>query len=178
VTRTQPQFQPHFTRAWTDAFGSAYTILEGGTGKQIILVIARLEDGGKALEELQQLEGFGGRIVLCVLEKMRQAPVLEALRETKPSVVIALEDVSGIALSGPAMHLEPGEFLASTGLDYAESGEIPAWRSTLEFPDAMESQSVASSLAASQHIPTLACGVENLLAVLELTFTQSSQAKP
>jgi hypothetical protein len=174
VTRPQPRF----TRAWTDAFGSAYTILEGGTGNAVILVTAILEQAEAALEALQQLEGFGGRIVLCVFEELRQAPVLEALRETTPSIVIALENVSGIALSGSAQQLEPGEFTASTGLNYAESGEIPAWRSTLEFPDALELPSVASSLASSQRIPALACSVEHLRAALKLAFTRSSQAKP
>jgi hypothetical protein len=169
------QVQPQFTRAWTDAFGSAYTILEGGTGNPVILVAAILEQAGAALEALQQLEGFGGRIVLCVFEEMRQAPVLEALRETAPSIVIALEDVSGIALSGSAVHLEPGEFTASTGLNYAETGEIPAWRSTLELPkDALEIPSVAGSLASSQRIPVLACGADHLHAALRLAFTRSS----
>jgi hypothetical protein len=161
-----------------DAFGSAYTILEGGTGKAVVLVTARLEDAVKALEALQQLEGFGGRVVLCVFEEMRQAPVLEALRETTPSIVIALEDVSGIALSGSAMHLVSGEFTASTGLNYAESGEIPAWHSTLEFSDALEIPSVASSLATLHRIPALACGVQHLPSALELAFTRSSQTKP
>jgi hypothetical protein len=168
------QVQPQFTRAWTDAFGSAYTILEGGTGNAVILVAAILEQAGAALEALQGLEGFGGRIVLCVFEEMRQAPVLEALRETTPSIVIALEDVPGIALSGSAMHLEPGEFTASTGLNYAETGEIPAWRSTLEFPDALEIPSVAGSLATLHRIPALACGADHLRAALELAFTRSS----
>ena len=175
MTRPQPQF----TRAWTDAFGSACTILEGGTGNAVILVTACLSDAGAALEVFQQLEGFGGRIVLCVLEELHQAPIFEALRETTPSLVIALEDVPGIASSGSAMQLEPGEFTASTGLNYAESGEIPAWHSSLELPeDALEIPSVASSLASSQRIPALACGVESLRAALELAFTRSSQVKP
>ncbi len=162
-----PEFtQPQFTRAWTDRFGSAYTILEGGTGSRCVLVTAPLPLARAALEELEQLPAFKGRVVLVALEVMRQAPLLEALRETAPDAVVALEDMTGIAARGLAVQLEAGEFTAPTGLIYLESGVVPAWRSPVAFNDSLESESIAAGVAAAQGIPALACGITDLRAAL------------
>lgn len=159
---------PTFTRSWTDAFGSAYMTLEGGTGSEVILIAARLEAARDALAMLETLAGFKGRIVLCALATMHAAPLLSALRQTEPSAVIALEDVDGIADRGVATTLESGEFVAVTGLEYLESGDLAAWQSSLTVSDALEISSLAASLAADLGLAVLACGVAQLRAALEI----------
>ena len=159
---------PTFTRSWTDAFGSAYMTLEGGTGSDVILVTARLEAARDALVLLETLPAFKGRIVLCAVEVMHAAPLLTALHQTEPSAVIALEGIDGIANRGAAVTLESGEFVSSTGLEYIESGECAAWQSSLAVPDTLEMSSLASSLAAVHGLPVLACGVAQLRAALEI----------
>jgi hypothetical protein len=162
-----PQFlQPCFTRAWTDRFGSAYTILEGGTGSRCVLVVARLSLARAAIEALGQLPPFKGRVVLVALEVMRQAPLLEALRQTAPDAVVALEDITGIASGGPAIQLDAGEFTAPTGLTYLESGHLPAWRSRAAVNSPLECQSVAAGVAGGQGILALACGLADLRTAL------------
>lgn len=160
--------KPAFTRSWTDAFGSAYMTLEGGTGPVVILVAARLDAARDALALLGTLPAFKGRIVLCALEVMRAAPLLCALRQTEPNAVIALEEIDGMADRGPAGTLESGEFVSSTGLEYIESGDLAAWQSGLTVPDALEISSLASSLAAAQGFAVVACGVAQLHAALEI----------
>jgi hypothetical protein len=159
---------PSFTRSWTDAFGSAYVALEGGTGSRVILVTAQLEAARDALATLGTLPAFKGRIVLCALTAMHAAPLLAALQQVEPSAVIALEAIDGIADRGAAVTLESGEFVTSTGLEYVESGECAAWQSTVTVPDALETPSLASSLAAIQGIPALACSVAQLRTALEI----------
>ena len=159
---------PAFTRSWSDAFGSAYATLEGGTGSEVILIAARIEAARDALATLETLPAFKGRIVLCALEVMHAAPLLAALHQTEPSAVIALEEIDGIACRGEAATLESGEFIAATGLEYIESGECTAWQSSLSLPDALEIPSLASSLAAAQGLPALACAVPQLTAALEI----------
>ncbi len=160
---------PSFTRSWTDAFGSVYMTLEGGTGTAVILIAARLEAARDALALLGTLPAFKGRIVLCAFETMHVAPLLTALHQVEPSAVIALEETHGIADRGAALTLESGEFTSATGLEYIESGECAAWQSSLTAPDALEMHSLAASLAASQGLPTLACGVAQLRTALEIT---------
>ena len=160
---------PVFTRSWSDAFGSAYMTLEGGTGAEVILVVALFTAARDALGILETLPAFKGRIVLCAVEVMHAAPLLSALRQTEPSAVIALEELDGIACSGDAATtLESGEFSCATGLEYIESGEYPAWQSSLNVPNALQTLSLASSLATQQGILTLACGVAQLAAALEI----------
>ena len=159
---------PTFTRSWSDAFGSAYATLEGGTGSDVILITARLETGRDAIATLETLPAFKGRIVLCAFETMHAAPLLAALHQTEPSAVIALEEIDGIACRGEAATLEAGEFVAATGLEYIESGDLAAWQSNLTAPDALEMHSLASSLATAQGLPALACGVAQLRMALEI----------
>ena len=159
---------PAFTRSWTDAFGSAYATLEGGTGSEVILITARLEGARDGLAMLETLPIFRGRIVLCALEIMHAAPLLSALRQTEPSAVIALEEIDGIADRGAAATLESGEFIAATGLEYIESGECTAWQSSLTVPDALGIPSLAASLAAVQGLRALACGIAQLRTALEI----------
>ena len=157
-----------FTRSWTDAFGSAYVTLNGGTGSEVILIAARLEAARDALTMLGTLPAFKGRVVLCALETMHAAPLLTALHQTEPSVVIALEELDGIADRGAAVALESGVFTSATGLEYIESGDLGAWQSSLSVPDALELPSLAASLAAAQGLPALACGVVQLRTALEI----------
>ena len=159
---------PVFTRSWTDAFGSAYATLEGGTGSEVILIAARPEAARDGLALLKTMPAFKGRIVLCAFTTMHTAPLLSALRQTEPSAVIALEEIDGIADRGAATTLESGEFIAATGLEYIESGECVAWQSSLSVLDALEIPSLASSLAAAQGLPVLACAVSQLTAALEI----------
>ena len=159
---------PAFTRSWTDAFGSAYATLEGGTGSEVILIAARPEAARDGLALLKTLPAFKGRIVLCAFAAMHTAPLLSALRQTEPSAVIALEEIDGIADRGAATTLESGEFIAATGLEYIESGECVAWQSSLSVLDALEISSLAASLAAAQGLPALACAVSQLTAALEI----------
>ena len=142
--------------------------LEGGTGNNVILIAARLEVTRDVMATLETLPAFKGRIVLCALEVMHAAPLLSALRQTEPSVVIALEGLDGIADRGVAATLESGEFIAATGLEYVESGECAAWQSDLTVPDVLEMSSLAASLAAAQGLPVLACGVAQLTSALEI----------
>jgi hypothetical protein len=160
-----------FTRAWVDAFGSAYAILEGGTGNHVALIVAPLELASGALEELSKINGFKGRVVLCALEVVRQAPMLAALRETEPQFVIALEEMTGIASSGAECKIESGEFTASTGLTYLETGEVPAWRSNLRLETALEHPSLVASLGVRQGISALACGTSSLLEALAVVLS-------
>ena len=159
---------PVFTRSWTDAFGSAYATLEGGTGSEVILIAARPEAAQDGLALLKTLPAFKGRIVLCAFTTMHTAPLLSALRQTEPSAVIALEEIDGIADRGAATTLESGEFIAATGLEYIESGECVAWQSSLSVLNSLEIPSLASSLAAAQGLPVLACAVSQLTAALEI----------
>ena len=163
-----------FTRSWTDAFGSAYMTLEGATGSDVILVIARLEVARDALATLETLPAFKGRVVLCALEVMHAAPLLEVFRQLEPSAVVALEELNGIADRGGAMTLESGEFVSSTGLEYVEAGDCPAWQSSLTVPDALEISSLAANLATAHGLPALACGVVQLPVALERLFTARS----
>ena len=159
---------PTLTRSWTDAFGSAYVTLEGGTGSAVILIAARFTAARDALATLETLPDFKGRIVLCAVEVMHTAPLLEVFRQLEPSAVIALEGIDGIADRGGAASLESGEFVSSTGLEYIESGDLAAWQSSLSVPDALEISSLAASLATAQGLPALACGVAQLPAALEI----------
>ena len=163
---------PILTRSWTDAFGSAYITLEGGTGSDVILIAARLEVARDVIATLETLPAFKGRIVLCALEVMHAAPLLAALHQTEPSAVIALEAMDGIADRGGATTLEAGEFVSITGLEYIESGDLAAWQSSLTVPDALEIPSLAASLAAAQGLPVLACGVAQLRAALEIVCSR------
>ena len=159
---------PVFTRSWSDAFGSAYATLEGGTGSEVILIAARPEAAQDGLALLKTLPAFKGRIVLCAFTTMHTAPLLSALRQTEPSAVIALEEIDGIADRGAATTLESGEFIAATGLEYIESGECVAWQSSLSVLNSLEIPSLASSLAAAQGLRVLACAVSQLTAALEI----------
>ena len=163
---------PILTRSWTDAFGSAYITLEGGTGSDVILIAARLEVARDVIATLETLPAFKGRIVLCALEVMHAAPLLAALHQTEPSAVIALEAMDAIADRGRATTLEAGEFVSITGLEYIESGDLAAWQSSLTVPDALELPSLAASLAAAQGLPVLACGVAQLRAALEIVCSR------
>jgi hypothetical protein len=158
--------ESRFSRAWVDAFGSAYTILEGGTGNRVVLVVCKLESARAVLEALSRVEAFKGRIVLAVVACMHEAPLLEVLRQTAPTGVIAVEDVDGIASSGAETKGDTGAFTASTGLNYLESGAIPAWCSGIVVENALEVSSLAASLASERRIPALVCGIEQLESAL------------
>lgn len=164
-----------FSRAWTDAFGSAYLTLEGGTGNAHVLVVARLEDARDALTTLGRFSGFKGRVTLCTLEAMRATFVAHAIDTLEPTGVIAVEAVSGIATGGDALRLEGGEFTAPTGATYTEPDEVAAWQSRLEFPDAQRTPSLASSLASARGLPALACAAAHLERALSLVFTALTQ---
>jgi hypothetical protein len=153
-------------RVWTDAFGSAVCTFEGGYGGRVVAVVIGL--GAKpdlVLERLSKLPRFKGRVGLAVLEHLHAAPVANAIRQLEASVVIALEDIEGIATKGPDLKLETGVFTTATGLEYAESGEYSAWNAGWLMPkigSTLEHASVTTSLAASLGLGTVACGLPDL----------------
>ncbi len=166
-----------FSRAWTDAFGSAYLTFEGGTGNINVLVVCSLEDARAALDKLEVFVGtpFKGRVTLCTLEHRHVALVKYALETVAASALIAVEPIEGVASSGPALRLEPGTFTTETGATYTEGGTLDAWRSKLLQPSDLETPSLAASLAVHAGLPALACGVEMLPRALERTFTAITQ---
>ncbi|NJK44738.1 MAG: hypothetical protein HC933_11015, partial [Pleurocapsa sp. SU_196_0] len=53
-------------------------------------------------------------------------------------------------------------------VEYLETGEVPAWYSSLGIRDGSLVCSVAASLACAERLPALACGVSSLRTALEL----------
>jgi hypothetical protein len=167
---------PAFSRSWTDRFGTVLMTLEGRTGQQHALLIAPLEHSKPALETLQRLGAFKGRITLAIVEHSHATPIREAIEATQPRVVIGLEENAAIITSGAAQRLEPGThrftYCSSTGLEYVEPDQLPAWHSRLEtvFPNGRTGASWAASVASSLQVPTVACGLAELHNVLEYLF--------
>jgi hypothetical protein len=79
--------------------------------------------------------------------------------------------MTGIASSGAGCKIESGEFTASTGLTYLETGEVPAWRSNLRLETALEHPSLVASLGVRQGISALACGTSSLLEALAVVLS-------
>jgi hypothetical protein len=159
-----------FSRSWTNRFGTAFVTLEGGTGQQHLLLFAPLELSRSALEQLERLGAFKGRITLAALEQMHVAPIRAAIQELEPRTIIALEQKDGLVTSGKAKSLEPGSHLSSTGLEYEEPDALPAWHSSLEqqFQNNRNGLSIAASIASSLGFHAVACGVNDLDQVLKM----------
>ncbi len=156
-------------RVWTDAFGSAICTLEGGYGGRVAAVMVGLVTGhdlaALALGRLLVLPPFKGRIGLVVLDSLHAAPITNAIRQLEASVVISLEDAPGVIGRGPEVHLEPGSFTSSTGLEYAESGEYAAWDAGWLAPKiegSFDCASVAASTAFSLGLASAVCGLDDL----------------
>ena len=156
-------------RVWTDVFGSAICTFEGGYGGRVALVAVGLECGpglgNRALEQLLILPRFKGRIGLAVLNRLHAAPVTHAIGQLEASVVIALEDAQGIATRGPGATIQAGQFISTTGLEYAESGEYKAWDAGWLAPKlegTLERASVTASIASGLGLATAACGFHDL----------------
>ncbi len=159
-----------FSRSWTDRFGTVLMTLEGQTGQQHALIIAPPEHSKPALEALQHFEPFKGRITLAIVEQSRVAPIHEVIQSTAPRVVVGLEEEQlGVATSGAVQQLEPRTYLSSTGLEYNQPDQLPAWRSSLEtvFPNGRVAASSVASVASGLRVPAVACGLESLHEVLE-----------
>ncbi len=144
--------KPVFSRSWTDAFGTVFIHLEGGTGDQTVLLLCPLEHGQIVLSILENLEMFKGRITLAVLEQNHSTPIEAVMRFLEPKIVIAL-DTKSIITSSDAMHLETQVSTSNTGLEYAHGEKFAAWHSNLGIAG-----SHGSSITAS------ACGTNSVIA--------------
>jgi hypothetical protein len=153
-------------RVWTDAFGSALCTFEGGYGGRVVAVVVGLETNPDlVLKRLSNLPRFKGRVGLAVLEDLHAAPVANAIRQLEASVVISLEGIEGIAVKGPELRLEAGQFTSTTRLEYAESGEYTAWNAGWLMPKVegtLEHASITASLASSLGLVSVACGLSDL----------------
>jgi hypothetical protein len=152
------------SRSALDQFGSAVLQVFGGTGKRHVLLLCPLEQGQAALEMVQALPPFKGRISLAVLPELHSTPVLALLADLEPSLVLAL-DATQPTSSGAELSLELQISTASTGLEYQHGGTFPAWRSSLL--EAAHGSSLLACVAASRHRAVLACAVADVPNLLE-----------
>jgi hypothetical protein len=161
--------KPVFSRSWTDAFGTVFIHLEGGTGDQTVLLLCPLEHGQTALNILETLPWFKGRITLAVFAQNHSTPIQAAVRFLEPKVIIAL-DAESIISSGDALHLETQVFTSNTGIEYTHGGEFPAWHSSLGIKGIHGSSLMASFASSSLH-KILACPPQELDMVLKTIST-------
>jgi hypothetical protein len=152
------------SRSAIDRFGTALLHTEGGTGKRHVLLLCSFEHAQAALEMLQTLPPFKGRVTLAVLPELHSTPILALIADLEPSLVLAL-DTAQLVSSGESCVLEPQSATASTGLEYQHGGIFPAWRSAVL--EAAHGSSVLACVAASVHRAVLACAVEGVPALLE-----------
>jgi len=161
------------SRSWVDRFGTAVAVREGGVGGRAVLLVAPLELAGTALEAVLAVPAFRGRLVLAVPEAVRAAPLDELLRSVEPHSVVALEDgLDGIAGRGPACPGEGGRHVSSTGIEYLDDEEYPAWEGWPELPASPEAACRAASAAAARGLRAVACGPGSLVRALELTLVR------
>jgi hypothetical protein len=154
----------HISRSAIDRFGTALLHAEGGTGKRHVLLLCPVLHGQAALEMLQTLPPFKGRLTLAVLPEFHSTPILALIADLEPSLVLAL-DAAELVSSGEAQTLAIQSATASTGLEYQHGGIFPAWRSAVL--QAAHGSSVLACVAASVHRAVLACAVEGVPALLE-----------
>ena len=157
-------------RSWTDQFGTLIATLEGRSGGQSIMVIAKLEDAESTLQILTKILGFKGRIFLAIPEQLHAAPLETVLKANNPKLVIALESTcAGIAIRGTGIRLGAGQFTSSTGATYLETGHYQAWESkSLEHLQTnLEQPNIVASVASNLKIPCAVCDFEHLPSLLE-----------
>lgn len=158
-------------RSWTDEFGTLVATLEGRSGGRNIMVIANLENAESALNVLQAMPSFKGRIILVVLEQLHAAPLEAVIKANQPNIVIALEpNCAGMATRGAAITTQPEQVTSSTGMTYVEPGNYPAWTAGCLEPALtpnLEYSSIAASVAASLKTPCAACDLMHLPGSLE-----------
>ena len=164
-------------RSWTDQFGTLIATLEGRSGGQSIMVIAKLEDAESTLQILTKILGFKGRIFLAIPEQLHAAPLETVLKANNPKLVIALESTcAGIAIRGTGIRLGAGQFTSSTGVTsstgatYLETGHYQAWESkSLEHLQTnLEQSNITASVASNLKIPCAVCDFEHLSSLLEI----------
>jgi hypothetical protein len=152
------------SRSAVDRFGSAVLHLEGKTGKRHVLLLCPLEQSQAALEMLQALPPFKGRISLAVLPELHSTPVLALIADLEPTLVLGLDATQPLS-SGDACVIKVQTVTASTGLEYQHGGQFAAWRCT--WLEAAHGHSVLACVAASLHRLVAACGVADVPALLE-----------
>jgi hypothetical protein len=159
-----------FDRSWQDAFGTLLACLEFGSRKRNVLIVTSSKSGNVALEALAEV-AFQGRIVLAILEHLHGAPLEAVLRDQEPNFVIVLEPAQiGIATHGPAIQGEARLEIASTGIEYTESGSYPAWTNKNALEIDPKASSMIASVASSLSLPCLVCNLSDLKLALEIAF--------
>jgi hypothetical protein len=159
-------------RSWTDEFGTLVATLEGRSGGQSIMVIARLENGEDTLNALQAMPSFKGHVILAVLEQLHGAPLEAMIKANQPNIVIALEsNCAGVAMSGAAITTQAEQITSSSGITYLEPGIYGAWTAghlESELNTILEYPSIAASVASSLKISCAACNLAHLPGLLEM----------
>lgn len=157
-------------RSWQDAFGTVLASVEQGSRKRNVLIVTSSELSQITLESLAEIS-FQGRIVLAILEHLHHAPLEVVLRDQAPNFVISLEPAqSGIATQGPDIKGEPSLEIASTGLEYAESGSYLAWKNSNALETDPRTSSNVGSVSSSLGLPCLVCNPSELKTALEIAF--------
>jgi hypothetical protein len=158
-------------RSWQDEFGTLIATLEGRSGGLGVMVIAALEDAESALNALQTVPSFKGRMILAVLEQLHTAPLEMVIKANQPNIVIALEpSCLGITTRGAAINTQSEQVTSSTGMTYVEPGQYLAWTAGHLEPELnsnLEHPSIAASVASSLKIPCAACDLTHLPKLLE-----------
>lgn len=155
---------------WSDIYGSTLALYSGRAGGQRWLVTCAPGAASRVLEGLARLQGKGS--VLLVVQNSPTA--LQAVLEEQRNPALG-RGLAGVLVlerdlcSGPAVSAEARTVqVESSGLEYREGGDFPAWQDALTPQQAQpHGESVAASVCAGLGLPVRVCAPERLEAAFE-----------
>ncbi|GGR28636.1 hypothetical protein [Deinococcus ruber] len=159
---------------WNDVYGSTLALYVGRAGGHRWLLTCTPGTAAQALEGMARLHGKGSVLLLV----QRGSTPLRAVLEEQNNVVLG-RGLAGVLVldrdlsGGPALSLPLSTVhVESSGLEYREGGEFPAWHDALSGqPPFWEpetfGESVAASVCASLNLPVRVCAAERLEAAFQ-----------
>ena len=155
---------------WSDIYGSTLALYTGRAGGTRWLVTCAPRAASAALEGLARLQGKGSVLLLGRTGPTALQAVLEEQQNPArgrglAGVLVLERDLSGgPALSVPVRTVQ----VESSGLEYREGGEFPAWQDALTLSQLQpEGECVAASVCAGLGLPVRVCAPERLEAVFQ-----------